>query len=169
MIIIVQGANDGHDGRYRARRYWPNAEPRRVEVVETKDGIDPPDIAIKRPDGSMVMGPDPDRIGRKSFEELRGDICIRILADGETQGAASHAALAAAKKLATDAQAAANDAQVSLAEANERIALIETENADLRAQLAKATGGQAAASDAPPAGDSPDKQAPANAKGSSKK
>ncbi len=139
MFIQVQGCNDGHDGRWRAGRYFPNAAPRLIEVLDTDD--DPPQVEHRVNGKFMGMKADPDRIGRRSLAELRADNCLRIMSDTETDGAAAHAAINDAKRVASEKAGALAQAEIEIASLNSRIAALETEKADLTKQLADAKAG----------------------------
>lgn len=145
MFIQVQGCNDGFEGRLRARRFWPNGAPVRVEIVESDDGSDPPDLD-RRDDQGKVIGtrPDPIRIGRKSLAELKADTCIRVMSDDDTQGEQAGLALAEVKKLAAQHAANVADLTAELAMVSEENAKLVANVADLTAQLAEATSKTAA-------------------------
>ncbi len=93
MFVTVIAMNEGFSGARRARRHFDNGVETRLEVLEQDD--DPPDI---RPGV-----PDPERIGRKSYQALRDDPRIKLLSDDGTQGTQSRAAYEAAKSAAEKA------------------------------------------------------------------
>jgi hypothetical protein len=86
MHVIAIGMNEGFAGARRARRFFPNGEEVRIEVLDQED--DPPDV--KDASGKRSI-PDPDRIGRHSFAQIKADPRIKLLADGETAGTMSAA------------------------------------------------------------------------------
>lgn len=137
MFILVQGCNDGFDGRLRARRYFSNSAARRVEVLDQDD--DPPEV--DRLAHGKVVGtmPDPDRIGRRSYAELKEDNCIRILADEETQDAAASQALEDAKRFAVEKAGELAEAQLSLQALQKEHATLGAAHQSVTDQLAKVT------------------------------
>jgi len=152
MFIQVQGCNDGHEGRLRARRFWYNSEAVRVEVVESVDGSDPPDLDRVDEKGKIVgKRPDPHRIGRKSLVELQGDTCIRVMSD-DLNTVPAEAAIEAAKKLTVEHAAKLSDAAVEISILTEENGKLRAQVADLEAKLA-AKLSDAAVDVQPPAAD----------------
>lgn len=144
MFILVQGCNDGFDGRLRARRYFSNAVARRIEVLDQDD--DPPEV--DREVHGKVVGtmPDPDRIGRRSFAELKEDSCIRILADVDTQDAAASRALEDAKNFAAEKAGELAQAQLELQSVTKSHEALKASHDATAAELTRVTEQAAAAS-----------------------
>lgn len=96
MLILVQGTVSGRqfDGIYRAGRKWPSGSPVTVEVLDQAE--DPP--LVKQGD---LMVADPRRIGRKSYEALKSDPRIRIIAEGGVSDALASEAVDSARTMAT--------------------------------------------------------------------
>jgi hypothetical protein len=120
MFVTVIAMNEGFSGARRARRHFDNGAEVRLEVLEQDD--DPPDIA--------PGVPDPGRIGRKSYQALRDDPRIKLLSDDGTQGTQSRAAYEAAK-------GSAEKAAVEVVGLKLEVTQLRTENAELRAKLAR--------------------------------
>jgi hypothetical protein len=117
-----------------------------VEVLDQAD--DPPPIEIEVKNGETgrqekQSRPDPLRMGRRSFEEIKKDNRFRILADPDTNTRISAAELEAAKRQAADTAR-------ELVAAKAAIAGLEEQLAAARAELEAAK-----APPAPPAGETP--------------
>lgn len=68
MKIYVQALErPGFDGSFRAGKKWPSGTATEVEVVETKDGEDPP-----QEEGKGI------RIGTKSLKMLEDDRFLKV-------------------------------------------------------------------------------------------
>jgi hypothetical protein len=96
MFVTVIAMNEGHSGARRAGRFFPNGGEVRLEVVDSEDGGDPPQV--KGPGGTMVA--DPARIGKNSLKAIKDDPRLKLLADGATQEMHSKATYEDAKRLA---------------------------------------------------------------------
>jgi hypothetical protein len=126
MHIICIAMNPGHEGALRNGRFFDNGSEISIEVVEVLDqdgkptGDDPPESI--RP-GTKTLKHDAVKVGTRSYQAFKRDPRIKVLADGETQGSASAAALDTAKAAVQQATAKATDLEIA--------------NADLKAQLAE--------------------------------
>ena len=138
MFILVQGCNDGFDGRLRARRYFSNSVARRIEVLDQDD--DPPEVDRKVHDKVVGTMPDPDRIGRRSYQELKDDNCIRILADVETQDSVASQALEDAKTFASEKAAELAATQLELQSLQKQHEALKAAHQTATADLVRITG-----------------------------
>lgn len=158
-IIHVRANNPKHDGRWRAKRFWPNDSTVRVEVT-----ADPAhqkmDEASGQPEVGLPLGtdgkPDPLRVNLAAYAQLRGDRFLSILGDSDLVESVSkeehQAALDALKAAqgeaaeqrarAEAAETAAHEAGLqvdrsaaSLTEARLRIDGLEQENGSLRSRI----------------------------------
>lgn len=117
MRVSIQAlAVKGHNGIFRARRFWSSSEATIVDVLAQED--DPPDQTIDVIDGQTQQRekrvvPDKARIGQKSYRQIKEDGRLRILADGETAGVLSQKALDEAIRTAGEATAEAGAAEPS--------------------------------------------------------
>lgn len=94
MRVTFIAMNQGHSGAYRAGRFFPNDVDVVMDVLDQED--DPP--KVKNDKGVEV--PDPKQIGFKSFELLRADPRIKVLADQDTQALLSQGAFDEARRQA---------------------------------------------------------------------
>lgn len=152
MLITVIANNEGFPGVRKARRYFPNGAEVRLEVLEQED--DPPDVKPPGNNPDAVLMPDPGKIGKKSYQMLRKDIRVKVLSDDNSEGTISRASYEKAKSAAE--KSSGESAGLRL-----RVAELEEENAQLRAQLQQA--GRPAGS-APAAGQSAGQAAAAGSK-----
>ncbi len=144
MKILVIGNNPmGHTSVARAGRFWSKT-PKLVEVVAVKageyltdaidingnripcdDGDDPPMVEVPSVNAStgkssVRMVPDPERIGRKSYEALASDPRITIKQTDSVSEDAADAAVGAARG---------------------EVSRLSTENMELKARIAKLESG----------------------------
>jgi hypothetical protein len=131
QTILVQAVvGEGYDGAYRAGRKWPATEPLAVEVLDQDD--DPPGLEEDWIVDGVRKGkrtvPDPNRIGKRSFEAIKADGRLRILGDKDTSLSQSDAALNKARHLAASHAAENSDLKI-------KIAALQEENEKLRAQV----------------------------------
>lgn len=124
MRILVQGIPPLPDlnAVWAIGRRFPKGE--RVEMDVLDQDEEPELVEATRPDGSKTKIPDPARLGRQAFEELKADARFSVLADPGTDAGLTQAALDSALAQAKAAAA--------------RVVELEAENAELRARLAVA-------------------------------
>jgi hypothetical protein len=125
MMITVIAMNEGFAGAYKAGRFFPNGEEVTLEVLEADD--DPP--KVKAPDGKTEV-PDPKKVGKTSFEAIKKDPRLKVLADRATQGVLSKAAY-------DEAKGSAEKAGAELIGARLEVSRLTDENAQLKARLAE--------------------------------
>jgi hypothetical protein len=111
----------------RAGRFFSSGETREIEVLDQDD--DPPEIQIERVNAStgrkqMVGSPDPDRMGRRSYQEILDDTRLSVHETGAISGAIADSQVQAARALSVRLTG--------------QVADLEVENAKLTAQLAAA-------------------------------
>lgn len=123
MLIHVQGipAVPGTPGVWRAGRFWAAGSATTVEVLGQDE--DPPQVKVKGPNGEDRIIPDPNKLGRKSFEALKADPRIRLLADPDSQREISSAAI--------------DEARAAAGKMGARVGELEAENASLKAKIAE--------------------------------
>jgi hypothetical protein len=133
VLITVIAMNEGHNGRWRTEdRFFPNGEEVTLYVLDQDD--DPPKVK-RASDGRMVS--DPKRIGRRSFEEIKADNCLKILSDSATRAGLSQASLDAAKASAAAAGERAVELGAENAALKARIVELETKVGDLEQAIEK--------------------------------
>lgn len=125
QFVYIQGVQrENYPGVWRAGRFWPSAHAQRVEVLNQDEDPEQEEVDVfeagKKVGTKKVAST--KKIGRKTFESLKKDPRVRILADGETDAVTSAAVL----KQAREAQASAE----------EKLAAAQKENAELKEQLA---------------------------------
>jgi len=165
--ITVIAMNEGFTGAIRAGRFFQNGAEVTLEVLA--QDADPPEVTITSADGTKRKGPDPERIGRKSFEAIKRDPRLKVLADGESQAALSEAAFAEMK-------GALSKAAAELAEVVADNVALRSRVTELEAKLAAALAAPAAPAPAPvapaapaaPAADASTPPAPAKSEGKGK-
>lgn len=123
-FVHIQGVQrENYPGVWRAGRFWSSAELQRVEVLNQDHDPEPEEVDViehgKKTGTKKVAST--TKIGRKTFEALKADPRLRILADGETDATATAAVL---KKVREDH-----------ASAVEKIEALQKENADLKEQV----------------------------------
>jgi hypothetical protein len=201
-FIQVRAFNHGHSGTYTPGRFWPNGATRKLEIVEDDVAIAQLDKLKPLRKGQEDHGgrnldiasgpflpntltPDPDRITRAGVAHVRNNTQLSTIGDAEASGQMASAALDAARLTASRANERAADAEITAAEAMQRVtqlegdlkeasasyaalgttvAEVENENeqlraqvADLKAKLAAVDGsGQAAGAQQPQAETQPD-------------
>ena len=150
MFINVRAFNPGHAGTFTPGRFWPNGHTLRLEVVDdrvaaaqikpTKGMVDDPAArALKIAEGPFIADgkPDPERITRSGFDAIKGNQHLSILADEESQGAISQAAVDAARAAAAKANADLTDAKIYAAELEAEVDQLTKANADLTGRVAE--------------------------------
>lgn len=175
MKIMVRGSsNQGRSFVVRARRFWSCTDWKLVEVVDVKageyfigvdengmkipcsEGADPPDVQVpwKNPTTDVMgtkMVPDPDRIGRNSYQTLVDDGRLSIKQTDSVSQEAADAGLAVARAEVSrlsdeNLSLKARVAELETGEAlKTALADIDTLKAQLTAQAedASASGGKA--------------------------
>lgn len=150
MFINVRAHNPGHAGTFTPGRFWPNGVTVRLEVVDDEaakrqikpvKGMadDPALVALKVAEGPFLADgkPDPERITNAGFDAIKGNQHLSILADEESQGAISHAAVEAARAAAAKANADLVDAKVEIGMLEDENAKLTKANAELTARVAE--------------------------------
>jgi FtsZ-binding cell division protein ZapB len=119
MFVKIRAVTrENFPGVWTPGRFWPSAETLRVEVVDSEPPmLDEPIFHEGKQTGTRKV-PDSTKISRATFDELKADGRITILADGETDETISKTVLDAAKKTATDA--------------TDKVAALEKEIAELK-------------------------------------
>lgn len=72
----------GHDGAWRAQRFWPSEAPIEVQVLDQDEDPDPP--PPRRP-GEEQLQAHPTQIGRRSLAQLQGDgrLAVEVYEDAD--------------------------------------------------------------------------------------
>jgi len=174
MFIQVRASNPGHPGRWRAGRHFANGATVRMEVVSDPAPPaaplapdEPKTPPYKNRDGETVAAlPSMAQISRAGFAALKGDPLISVLADGETQGAASTAAYESVRAELADTQARLTAANARLAEAEAKHKELTAAYESVRAEL---TALKAAPPAAPPLAEAPADTATIDTKSKGKK
>lgn len=150
MFINVRAHNPGHAGTFTPGRFWPNGAVQRLEVVEDDvarqqikpiKGMahDPAVMELRVAEGPYLSDgkPDPERITRVGLDAIKHNQHLSILGDDESQGAAGHAAVDAARGAAAKANAELVDAKVYVAELEAELKKLTEDNAALKARIAE--------------------------------
>jgi hypothetical protein len=136
QIVRIQALpREGFPHRPRAGRFFPSGQPVAMEILEQEED---PTIDIQKVDGAgkayVEKRPDPARMCRRVFEAMvMTDPVLRVLADGETTSELSEAAMAAARKQASDLASELTDTKAKLAAAVEALAKAKVRLAELSA------------------------------------
>ena len=135
MFVKIRAVTrENFPGVWTPGRFWPSAEPLRVEVVDEEPPmLDEPVFHEGKQTGTRKV-PDRTKISRATFDELKADGRITILADGETDETISKTLLSTAQQTATEAKdkvAALEKENAGLKETNEALAarIVELEHA----------------------------------------
>lgn len=124
-------------------RFFPTAHPgREIEVLEQDE--DPPEVEIEIPNGTTgrldkVRRPDPERMGRMSYDALMADQRFRIVQTQAVDSRAANAEVAAARAAVSRMAAELSDAQVALASLQAEHDALKEEHAEVVKQLDDAT------------------------------
>lgn len=154
MFVTAIAMNEGFLGARRAGRFFENGAEVRLEVLDQKD--DPP--LVKSTDGKTMVA-DPEKIGERTYEALKKDPRIKLLADGETVARHSRAAYEEAKR-------AAEQAAVEIVGLKLDLSRLRDENEQLKAAAAARATTQASE---PAKGDDPGKTEPEPPQGHGKR
>lgn len=140
MRVQIQALSaPGFSGLFRARRFWPSETATEIEVIDKDD--DPPDTEVEILDPQTQqrikrMVPDPKRIGRRSYEQIRKDPRLRVLQDGETDGRLSQKAFDEAVRTAGEATSALAAVRAQVVSLTEELAAVKLERDELQAKVA---------------------------------
>jgi hypothetical protein len=117
-VMALDRKGIGHPNYHCAKRAWPSGQKVEIEVLDQDDD---PFLTKERPGETPLSYPDPVRLGRRSFDEVRSDNTLMVHA----VGAGPEEAVALQMKIA--------DLQSAAAGANTRAELAERECARLTA------------------------------------
>jgi hypothetical protein len=126
IVLIQANPPPGFHHHGEAHRLWPAATPVKVEILDQEE--DPPEVPVKRRrngEETIDLGPDPNRIGARSFRALQANPRIRILSDADS--------VTSAEVTAAKAQTGKLEAENSFLRSE--VSNLETENDILKARI----------------------------------
>lgn len=146
MIKVRAVPREGFNHFCTPGRFWPSGSEVDVEVLDQDEDPAPlVEEALSTDTGKIVtrLVHTLDKIGRKTYAELRDSPFIKIVADGETSNEISQAAVDSARKQAAELSAKLVDAEMKVATLGEQLTKARERIAQLESDLAIALQPQA--------------------------